>query len=82
MIDLYSDTKTRPTAAMRNAIAEAVVGDEQQNEDPTVSRLLERFEWMAKGSEVLSWVFAGLVVFGVGLAAWGLYRSIREGRLG
>jgi threonine aldolase len=42
MIDLYSDTKSRPTAAMRKAIAEAVVGDEQQNEDPTVLRLLER----------------------------------------
>lgn len=47
-----------------------------------VSRLLERFEWMAKGSEVLSWVFTGLVVFGVVYAAWGLLRSIREGRLG
>lgn len=42
MIDLYSDTKSRPTAAMRKAIAEAIVGDEQQNEDPTVTRLLER----------------------------------------
>lgn len=42
MIDLYSDTKSRPTAVMRKAIAEAIVGDEQQNEDPTVTRLLER----------------------------------------
>lgn len=42
MIDLYSDTKSRPTNAMRKAIAEAPVGDEQQNEDPTVTRLLER----------------------------------------
>ncbi len=41
-IDLYSDTKTRPTAAMRQAIANAEVGDEQHNEDPTVTRLLER----------------------------------------
>lgn len=39
LIDLYSDTKTLPTAAMRRAIAEAVVGDEQKDEDPTVSRL-------------------------------------------
>jgi threonine aldolase len=42
MIDLYSDTKSRPTEAMRKAIAGAVVGDEQQNEDPTVAKLLER----------------------------------------
>ena len=41
-IDLYSDTKTRPTQAMRAAIAAAEVGDEQQNEDPTVARLLAR----------------------------------------
>lgn len=41
-IDLYSDTKTRPSAAMRRAIAEAEVGDEQASEDPTVARLLER----------------------------------------
>jgi len=41
-IELYSDTKTRPTKAMRQAIAEAEVGDEQHHEDPTVTRLLER----------------------------------------
>ncbi len=38
-IDLYSDTVTRPTPAMRKAMAEADVGDEQQREDPTVNRL-------------------------------------------
>lgn len=42
LIDLFSDTKTRPTAAMRRAIAEAEVGDEQKFEDPTVNRLRER----------------------------------------
>lgn len=42
MIDLYSDTKTRPTAAMREAIAKAEVGDEQHGEDPTVERLTTR----------------------------------------
>jgi threonine aldolase len=40
-VDLYSDTVTRPTAAMRRAMAEAEVGDEQQFEDPTVNRLQE-----------------------------------------
>ena len=38
-VDLYSDTQTRPTPAMRRAIAEAEVGDEQRGEDPTVNRL-------------------------------------------
>jgi len=38
-VDLYSDTVTRPTAAMRRVMAEAEVGDEQNREDPTVNRL-------------------------------------------
>jgi len=42
MIDLFSDTKTRPTAAMRQVMANADVGDERANEDPTVNRLVER----------------------------------------
>ena len=40
-IDLYSDTITKPTPAMRKAMSEAEVGDEQQKEDPTVNRLVE-----------------------------------------
>ena len=39
MIELRSDTLTQPTPAMRRAIAEAVVGDEQKREDPTVNEL-------------------------------------------
>ncbi|MDX1594235.1 MAG: threonine aldolase family protein [Gammaproteobacteria bacterium] len=42
MIPLASDTETRPTAAMRAAMADAEVGDEQKGQDPTVTRLLER----------------------------------------
>jgi threonine aldolase len=42
VIDLRTDTITQPTAAMRRAIAEAVVGDEQKREDPTVIALEER----------------------------------------
>lgn len=38
-IDLRSDTVTRPTASMRAAMAEAVVGDDQNCEDPTVNEL-------------------------------------------
>jgi threonine aldolase len=41
MIDLRSDTVTQPTAGMRRAIAEAVVGDEQKREDPSVNALQE-----------------------------------------
>jgi len=41
-IDLRSDTVTRPTAAMRAAIAGAAVGDDQYGEDPTVNELQER----------------------------------------
>jgi threonine aldolase len=40
--DLISDTVTRPTAAMRAAMAQAEVGDEQRGEDPTVRALEER----------------------------------------
>jgi threonine aldolase len=39
VIDLRSDTVTRPTPAMRKAMAEAEVGDDVYGEDPTVNRL-------------------------------------------
>src|SRR4051794_12227443 len=42
IVDLRSDTKTRPSPGMRAAMAEAVVGDEQAGEDPTVNVLCER----------------------------------------
>ena len=42
MIDLRSDTVTRPTATMRRAMAEAEVGDDVYGEDPTVNRLEQR----------------------------------------
>jgi threonine aldolase len=42
VVNLYSDTQTRPTSAMRRAMAEAEVGDEQRFEDPTVNALCER----------------------------------------
>lgn len=38
-IDLYSDTHTKPSQPMRQAMAEAEVGDEQQGADPTTNRL-------------------------------------------
>ncbi|MEW6278682.1 MAG: GntG family PLP-dependent aldolase [Candidatus Eremiobacterota bacterium] len=42
MIDLFSDTLTRPTLGMRQAMAEAPVGDEQLGEDPSTCALEER----------------------------------------
>jgi threonine aldolase len=42
VIDLRSDTQTKPSAGMRAAMAAAEVGDEQRREDPTVLALEER----------------------------------------
>src|SRR3954465_8915075 len=42
MIDLRSDTASRPSAEMRAAMAAAEVGDEQLREDPTVNELQRR----------------------------------------
>ncbi|HJR09060.1 MAG TPA: GntG family PLP-dependent aldolase [Pyrinomonadaceae bacterium] len=42
LIDLRSDTVTKPTPAMRRAMSEAEVGDDVYGEDPTVNRLQER----------------------------------------
>lgn len=42
MIDLFSDTRTQPSAGMRRFMAEAEVGDEQADLDPTVTELCAR----------------------------------------
>jgi threonine aldolase len=42
LVNLYSDTQTRPTPAMRAAIAAAEVGDEQLRQDPTTTALEQR----------------------------------------
>jgi len=41
-INLYSDTQTCPSPEMREAMARAVVGDDQKGEDPTCNELCER----------------------------------------
>ena len=41
-IDLYSDTQTRPSPAMKAAMIEAELGDEQHGDDPTVHTLCDR----------------------------------------
>lgn len=58
LIDLRSDTVTRPTAAMRRAMAEAEVGDDVYGEDPTVNRLQERAAEML-GKEAALFVPSG-----------------------
>ncbi len=42
MYDFYSDTKTRPSRAMREAALEAEVGEQQKGEDPTTNALCDR----------------------------------------
>ena len=57
-IDLRSDTVTRPTPAMRQAIFEAEVGDDVYGEDPTVNRL-ERVAAEMAGKEAAVYVPTG-----------------------
>ena len=57
-IDLRSDTVTRPTAAMREAMARAEVGDDQFGEDPTANRLQERVAALL-GHEAALWLPTG-----------------------
>ena len=57
-IDLRSDTVTRPTPAMRTAMASAPVGDDQFGEDPTVNLLQERIATLL-GKEAALWLPSG-----------------------
>ena len=57
-IDLRSDTVTRPTPAMRRAMAEAVVGDDVFGDDPTVQELERRVAALA-GHEAAVFVPSG-----------------------
>lgn len=69
MIDLSSDTATRPTPAMREAIAHAEVGDEQRGEDPTVNELQRRAAELL-GQEAALFVVTGTMCNRLGVAAW------------
>jgi len=59
-IDLASDTVTRPTAAMRAAMAAADVGDEQRGEDPSTNALCERVAGML-GKEAALFLPSGVM---------------------
>lgn len=66
LIDLRSDTVTRPTPSMREAIAAAPVGDDQFGEDPTVNALQERVAALL-GKEAALWLPTGTMANQVAL---------------
>jgi threonine aldolase len=68
VIDLRSDTVTRPTPGMRKAMAEAVVGDDVLGDDPTVQALEERVASML-GHEAGCFVPSGTMANQVAIRA-------------
>ena len=68
IIDLRSDTVTRPTPAMRAAMHAAEVGDDVFGEDPTVNRLQERVAALL-GKEAALFVPSGTMSNQIGIKA-------------
>jgi len=66
-VDLRSDTVTRPTPAMRRAIAEAVVGDDVMGDDPTMIELESRVAALC-GKEAALFVPSGTMGNQLGIA--------------
>ena len=66
MIDLRSDTVTKPTEAMRRSMATAEVGDDVYGEDPTVNRLEQRAAEIA-GKEAALFVSTGTMGNTIGI---------------
>lgn len=66
LIDLSSDTATRPTAEMRRFMAEAPVGDEQRREDPSVNRLQEMVAELT-GKEAALFLPSGTMCNAIGI---------------
>lgn len=69
MIDLRTDTVTRPTPAMRAAIAGAEVGDEQKGEDPTTRVLEERVAGLL-GAQAAVFVPSATMANQIALQLW------------
>jgi threonine aldolase len=69
VVDLRSDTVTRPTAEMRRAMAEAAVGDDVYGEDPTVNRLEKRAAEMF-GKQAALFVPTGCMGNLIGIKVW------------
>ncbi len=68
MIDLRSDTVTKPSLGMRRAMAEAEIGDDVYGEDPTLNRLQERVARMF-GVEAALFVPSGTMANQISLLA-------------
>lgn len=68
-VDLRSDTVTRPTPAMRRAMAEAEVGDDVYGEDPTINRLQQRAAEIF-GREAALFVPSGSMGNLIAIKAW------------
>lgn len=71
MIDIRSDTVTQPTAGMRRAMAEALVGDDVFEGDPTVQKLEAQVAGLF-GKEAALFVASGTMGNQVCLHTWGL----------
>jgi threonine aldolase len=69
LIDLRSDTVTRPTDAMRKVMAEAEVGDDVFGEDPSANRLQERVASML-GFEAAIFMPSGVMANEVAIRLW------------
>src|SRR5271169_4340926 len=69
IVDLRSDTVTRPTAEMRQAMAEAEVGDDVYGEDPTVNRL-EKMAAEIFGKEAALFVPTGCMGNLIAIKTW------------
>jgi len=69
VVDLRSDTVTRPTAAMRRAMAEAEVGDDVYGEDPTLNHLQTRAAEMF-GREAALFVPSGSMGNLIAIKTW------------
>ena len=68
LIDLRSDTVTRPTAGMRKAMAAAEVGDDVYGEDPTINVLQDRVAALL-GKEAAVWVPTGTMANQIALGS-------------
>lgn len=67
IVDLFSDTATRPCQAMRQAMAQAPVGDEQLDEDPTVNALNQKVAQLL-GKEAAIFLPSGTMANQIALA--------------
>ena len=68
-VDLRSDTVTKPSPAMRKAMAEAEVGDDVQREDPTINRL-EAMSAELYGMEAALFVPTGSMANQIAIKTW------------